>query len=287
MSGLNQTAGHIAKTTKLFIKGEFPRTESGRSFPIHVSGTEKIYAHLCRSSRKDLRNAVEAARGALNSWSGRTAFNRGQILYRMAEMMEGKSLELKNILITVQGLSEEKAQIEIEEAINSLVYYAGFADKYSQVMASVNPVSGPFHNFTTPEPVGVVGMIYDTTFSLSQWISQVASVSLSGNTLVVVFDQPGAALLGELGEIFKTSDLPAGAINLLSGQVDELYQHLGQHMEIHSILCATDSPARLAEFREMAVDNMKRVVEWNFDNRDLAPIMAFTEAKTIWHPVGI
>jgi acyl-CoA reductase-like NAD-dependent aldehyde dehydrogenase len=175
----------------------------------------------------------------------------------------------------------------VQAGVDAFVYYAGFADKFSQVMASVNPVSGPFHNFTTPDAVGVVGMLYDRDFSLSHLFCAVASVICSGNTLVVVFDQPGAALLSEMGEIFKTSDLPAGVVNLLSGQIDELYGFLGQHMEVHALLYTGANSERLAELREMAIENMKRVVPWTFPDQDLQPIVSFTEDKTIWHPVGL
>ena len=154
-------------------------------------------------------------------------------------------------------------------------------------MASVNPVSGPFHNFTTPDAVGVVGALYDQKFELSKFMSMVAAVICSGNSLVVVFDKPGAAMLSELGEIFKTSDLPAGVINLLSGQVEELYQHMGGHMEVHSLLYAGADSGRLSELKDMAIENMKRIVPWTFKNCDLEPIVRFTEDKTIWHPVGI
>lgn len=287
MSGLNQPAQSIAKTTKLFINGEFPRTESGRSFPVKVHGGQQIYAQLCLSSRKDLRNAVEVALKAQKTWVGKTAYNRGQVLYRMAEMMEGKRVELESTLQTVLGLSAEQAQQEVDGAVNSFVYYAGFADKFSQVMASVNPVSGPFHNFTTPEAVGMVGLIYDKEFSLSEFVSQLSAIICSGNSVVAVFDQPGAVLLSELGEIFKTSDLPAGVINLLSGSVDELYQHMGQHMEVLSLLYSGSNQDKIAEFKEMATENMKRVVLWDFKQHDLNPIVAFTESKTVWHPVGV
>ena len=288
MSGINLNGNHIAKTTKLFIKGEFPRTESGRSLPVMVHGTDKIYTHLCRASRKDLRMAVEVALAAQPGWVKRTAYNRAQILYRMAEMTEGKRSELSAIMQTVLGMNETDANKQIDEAVNTFVYYAGFADKFSQVMASVNPVSGPFHNFTTPDAVGVVGIIYDeSSFNLSHFVSQICSVICSGNTTVVVFDQPGAAMLSELGEIFKTSDLPAGVVNLLSGQVDELYTHMGGHMEVHSLLYSGENQPRINELREMAIENMKRVVPWTFKNCDLEPIVRFTEDKTVWHPVGI
>lgn len=287
MSGINQPGQHIAKTTKLFINGEFPRTESGRSYPVMLNASEQIYTHLCQASRKDLRGAVEAAQKALPAWSKRTAYNRAQILYRMAEMIEGKRSEFIGAMEKVMGLSTQDATSALDESVTTLVYYAGFADKFSQVMASVNPVSGPFHNFTTPEPVGVVGMIYDKDFSLNDFIAQIASVICSGNTIIVVFDKPGAALLSEMGEVFKTSDLPGGVINLLSGQVSELYSHMGQHMEVNSLMYVGDSTETLAAIKEMAIENMKRVVPWNFETCDLSPIVAFTESKTIWHPVGL
>ena len=231
--------------------------------------------------------AVEAAQKAQGSWAKKTAYNRAQILYRMAEMLEGKFTEFKTTLMTVQGLTEEKAKQTVNSAIDAFVYYAGFADKYSQVMASVNPVAGPFHNFTTPDAVGVVGLLYDRDFDLAHFVSQISAVICSGNAVVVIFDQPGAALLSELGEVFKTSDLPAGVINLLSGQVDELYTHLGQHMEVHSLLYDGKDQTRLAELNEMAIENMKRIVPWTFKDQDLQAIVRFTEDKTIWHPVGI
>ncbi len=287
MAGLDKTSQTVVKTTKLYIGGEFPRTESGRSFPVFQTDGKTLYAHLCQSSRKDVRNAVEKAKNALGGWSGRTAYNRAQILYRMAEMLQGKKEEVLNALTLVMGRSDEKAERKFDEAIDTLVFYAGFADKYSQVMASVNPVSGPFHNFTTPEPVGVVGIVSDQEFSLPRFFSQIASVIASGNTCVCIMEAPGAVLLSELGEIFKTSDLPGGVVNLLSGSLEELESHLGQHMEVHSILCDSESQERFSRFKEWACDNMKRTVNWQFENQGLESLVAFTESKTIWHPVGI
>ena len=287
MSGINLSGQHIAKTTKLFINGEFPRTESGRSYPVTLKDNDQIYTHLCQASRKDLRGAVEVALAALPGWSKRTAYNRAQILYRMAEMLEGKRAEFTGTMEKVFGLSSQEATTALDESVSTLVYYAGFADKFSQVMASVNPVSGSFHNFTTPEPVGVVGMIYDKRFNLPEFIAQISSVICSGNTMIIIFDKPGAALLSEMGEVFKTSDLPGGVINLLSGQVSELHSHMGQHMEVQSLMYVGDNTETLAAIKEMAIENMKRVVPWNFKNCDLSPIVAFTESKTIWHPVGL
>ncbi len=287
MSGLNSNSHTVAKTTKLFIGGEFPRTESGRSFPVFKQDGKTIYTHLCQASRKDLRNAVEQALKAYSSWSGRTAYNRAQILYRMAEMLEGKKEEILRASEQVHGLKSKNFEADIMNAIDTLVYYAGFADKYSQVMASVNPVSGPFHNFTTPEPVGVVGIVSDQEFSVARFFSLIASVIASGNTCVCLLEAPGAALLSEFGEVFKTSDLPAGVVNLLSGSLEELESHLGQHMEVHSLLVDSQSMERVGRFKEWACDNMKRTVPWKFEDQCLESLVAFTESKTVWHPVGI
>lgn len=278
----------VAKTIKLYIGGQFPRTESGRSYPVYYKNSDKVYAQLCQSSRKDLRAAVESAHSALKSWSGKTAYNRAQILYRMAEMMEGKKLEFKNLLVQVLGETEKKAEEKVAKSIETLLYYAGFADKFSQVLASVNPVSGPFHNFTTPEPVGVVGLIYDQDFDMESFVAQWASVICSGNTVVVIFDEPGAALLSCFAEVFATSDLPNGVINLLSGKIEELYKHLGGHMEVQSISYASQKLDKLNDLNELAIENMKRVVNVkNFPLLDVQPIAAFTEYKTVWHPVGL
>lgn len=286
MSGLTNNIEQVAKTTKLFINGEFPRTESGRSFTVMTFNQSQIFANLCQASRKDLRQAVEAAQAAQPIWAKQTAYLRGQILYRMAEMLEGKRGEFKTILSTVTGVSFEDADTEVTTAIDSLIYYAGFADKFTQVLASVNPVSGPYHNFTTLEAVGVVGMIYDSPFSLSQWVAQVASVLCTGNALVVIWDGPGAAVLSELGEVFKTSDLPPGVINLLSGKINELAPVMADHMEVHSLLVHSNDQNLQKDLESRAVANMKRTVLWKFKKEDIRAVQAFTEAKTIWHPIG-
>lgn len=277
----------VPKTIKLFIGGEFPRTESGRSFPILFSGSQNVYAQACLSSRKDLRNAIQVAEAAQASWMSRSAYNRAQILYRMAEMFESKKTEFISLCESILGQSSAEAQKEVQQAQEVLLYYAGFADKYSQVMASVNPVSGPFHNFTTPEAMGVVGLVYDKKFLLSQFVAQIMSVICSGNTVVCVFDAPGAVFLSELAEVFKTSDLPGGVINLLSGSVNELLEPMATHMEINGLLISSDNTDNFHKSRQWGVDNMKRVVPWNFSVQSLEPIMAFTEAKTVWHPVGL
>ncbi|MGZ5280099.1 MAG: aldehyde dehydrogenase family protein, partial [Pseudobdellovibrionaceae bacterium] len=222
MSGLNADNLQIAKTIKLFIGGEFPRTESGRSFPVYVNKSKNIYAHLCKASRKDLRNAITAAQAAVGSWSGKSAYNRGQILYRMAEMMEGKRPEIAEILVQTLGMTKAQTDKAIDAAIDAFVYYAGWTDKYQQVIGAVNPVSGPHHNFTTPEPVGVVGLLADQKFDFGALVAQISAIIASGNTVVVLMAEKGAATLAPLSEVFATSDLTKGVINLLTGHLDEL-----------------------------------------------------------------
>lgn len=285
MSGLNLPIKNVAKTTKLFIDGEFPRTESGRAYPVIIPGGDKVFCHLCQASRKDIRGAVEAATAGQKKWSKATAYNRGQILYRMAEMLEGKRGEIVAILQTLQMTADP--QRDVDQSIDALIFYAGFTDKFAQVMGSINPVSGPFHNFTTPEPVGVVAYVNEGAFSLPTFIGELAAVLCSGNAVVAILDQPGAALLSELGEICKTSDLPAGVVNLLSGKVAELLPTLGEHMEVQSLLYSGADVAHLADVKVMAIDNMKRVVHDLCKEPDLMSIVAFTEMKTVWHPVGL
>lgn len=278
----------VSKTIKLFIGGKFPRTESGRSFPIHFKDSEQIYANICQGSRKDMRNAVEVAKAALPSWSGYTAFLRSQILYRMAEMLEGKRLEVTSILESVQGFDSKQANTNVDEAISALLYYAGFADKYAQVMGSMNPVSGPFHNFTVPEPVGVVGLVYDEDeFSLGQLMAELSAIICSGNTTVVLLNPQASCVLAPIAEVFATSDLPGGVINLISCHVGELLGHFSRHMEVNSMTCMGVEQEELYELKQQAVENMKRVVPAQKEKHSLENITKFTEYKTIWHTVGV
>ena len=286
MAGLNGNKLHVAKTVKLFIGGAFPRTESGRSFPAYQINSKKIYAHLCRASRKDLRNAVGAAKSAQPGWAGRAAYNRGQILYRMAEMAEGKRLELVETFEQTLGYETASANAAVDRAIDAFVYYAGFADKYQQVIGAVNPVSGPHHNFTTPEPVGVVGLVCAEKFDFGQLVSQIAAIICAGNTSVVLLAEEGAAVLAPLAEIFATSDLPAGVLNLLTGFADELVPHLAGHMEIDALLFARNDEKMQAGLKEEAVYNLKRVTTKPAKDCSLEQILQFVEYKTVWHPVG-
>ncbi|MCB0367419.1 MAG: aldehyde dehydrogenase family protein [Bdellovibrionaceae bacterium] len=286
MSGLTGAGLAVPKTIKLFIDGAFVRTESGRSFPVFEAKSKKLYANLCQASRKDLRNAVTAAQAAQSGWAGRSAYNRSQILYRMAEMAESKRAEFVELLKTTLGYDESSSQAVFDRTLDSFVYYAGFADKYQQLAGSENPVSSPHYNFTCSEPVGVVGLIASESFQLDRLVAQMCAVICSGNSLVVLMEEEGAALLGPLSEVFATSDLPKGVINLLSGYTEELSPIFGDHMEIQSLCYQGTDNQVLAKLREAAAENMKRVATSPEDNLGLENILRFVEFKTVWHPVG-
>jgi acyl-CoA reductase-like NAD-dependent aldehyde dehydrogenase len=287
MSGLNNEL-KIAKTIKLFIGGEFPRTESGRSVPVYVAKSKKLYANLCKASRKDLRNAVTAAKEAQHGWAARSAYNRTQILYRMAEMTEGKREEFIEVLTNTLGYTKVLADKAVNEAVDAFVYYAGFADKYQQMIGAVNPVSGPHHNFTSSEAVGVVALVCNSKFNLGNMVAQIAAIIASGNSVVVIMAEEGAATLAPLSEVLATSDLPKGVVNLLTGDLAELYTHLGQHMEINSLSYQRSNKKLLGELKEMAAGNMKRVIPpvTAKDMLSLDHLVSYVEYKTVWHPIG-
>lgn len=276
----------IAKTIKLFIGGSFPRTESGRSFAIPFHGTEQVFANVCHSSRKDFRNAVEAAIKAQAGWQNRTAYNRSQILYRMAEMTEGKRAELLETMTATLGLSEKQANQAIDETIDAFVYYAGFADKYQSLMGSINPVSGPHHNFTTVEPVGVVTLISDEESTLADLVNEISAIIVSGNSLVALLPEKSSALLAPLAEVFATSDLPGGVINLLTGYADELLPHISSHMEVNSISFQRNDQKQREMIETNIVENMKRFVPQSSKKQSLEHLLSFVEYKTVWHPAG-
>src|SRR5256885_8664286 len=228
MSRLN-----VRKTYKLYINGEFPRTESGRFYAVAGKGGE-LLANACRGSRKDLRNAVVAARKAFAGWSGKTAYNRGQILYRIAEVCESRTAELVDELRR-QGSPAGEAKREVERTIDRWVYYAGWSDKYAQVWGSVNPVAGPYYNFTVPEPTGVVGIVAPEEPSLLGLVTRVAPAIVGGNTVVAITSQSKPLAAITLGEVFETSDVPGGVINLISGIKSELIPWLASHMDVNAI----------------------------------------------------
>src|SRR5687768_387760 len=220
---------NVRKTYKLYIGGEFPRTESGRFYAVRGKGGE-LLANACRGSRKDLRNAVVAARKAFSGWSGKTGYNRGQILYRIAEVCESRAAELADELKR-QGSTAAEARREIESVIDRWVYYAGWSDKYAQIFGSVNPVAGPYYNFTVPEPTGVVGVVAPEKPSLLGLVSRIAPALVGGNTVVAITSEKHPLAAITMGEVFQTSDVPAGVINLISGLKSELVPWLAAHMD--------------------------------------------------------
>ncbi len=282
----------VLKTWKLYIGGAFPRTESGRSLLVHDrSGNPS--AHICRASRKDLRNSVVAARKAADAWSRRTAFNRGQILYRMAEMLEGKGEEAASLLTATVPGGLRRARREVERSCDRLVAYAGWADKFSQVLGNSNPVAGPYYNFTTPESMGVVGVVAPNEEPLLGLISLVAPVLCSGNTVVALGSEAHPLLTSFLGEVCATSDVPAGALNLLTGIRSELLEVMAGYRDLDGIHAAGCGAEERTVLELGAAENIKRVhvrltsgAEW-YDNRLCESpywIESFVEMKTVWHP---
>ncbi|MBX3377319.1 MAG: aldehyde dehydrogenase family protein [Phycisphaeraceae bacterium] len=288
----------VLKTYKLFIGGAFPRSESGRSLPI-AGGNGKPVAHIAHASRKDLRDAVEAARKAVPGWSGTTAYNRGQVLYRMAEMLEGKRLEFVEALKVSRRVGSGKGGAggspakEVDAAIDRLVCFGGWADKYAQVLGCNNPVAGPFYNFTVPEPTGVVGVVAPKEAPLLGLVSLLAPVICSGNTAVALASEANPLPGAILGEVCATSDVPAGVINILTGHRAELLPHFASHRDIDGLHAAGLSGEEARLLREGVAENVKRVTvrgrtDW-FDEAEWhSPwwIEPFVEMKTIWHPSG-
>src|SRR5437016_3083282 len=254
---------NVRKTYKLYINGEFPRTESGRFYPVKSKEGE-LLANACRGSRKDLRNAVQAARKALPGWSGKTAYNRGQILYRIAEVCESRAAELADEL-RKQGSTAAEARREIERVVDRWVYYAGWSDKYSQVFSSVNPVAGPYYNFTVPEPTGVVGIVAPEEPALLGLVSRVAPAIVGGNAVVAITSESRPLAAITLGEVFETSDVPGGVINLISGVKSELIPWLASHMDVNAIDATGVTSEAMPALQKAAAENVKRVIRFDAD----------------------
>ena len=254
----------VRKTYKLYIGGAFPRSESGRTY-------EAEGQNVARASRKDARDAVKAARGALAGWSGATAYNRGQVLYRLAEMMEARADDLAAVC---------SGRKEVEAAVDRVVWYAGWADKLAQVLGSSNPVAGPYFNFTVPEPTGVVAIVAPDEPALDG----VAPALVGGNAVVVVASQTHPLAAVELAEALATSDVPGGVVNVLTGLRDEIAPVLAGHMDVNAI-DVTGADGSATELERLAADNVKRVVR-SRDEQSPWEIASFLELKTVWHPVG-
>ncbi|GAA1806090.1 aldehyde dehydrogenase family protein [Planosporangium flavigriseum] len=292
-----ETAEHAArlairKTYKLFIGGAFPRSESGRSYPVR-SASGDFMANAALASRKDARDAVRAARSAFAKWSGATAYNRGQILYRIAEMLEGRRAQFIDEVAAASGDGVSAAS-EVDAAIDRWVWYAGWSDKIAQVHGAANPVAGPYFNLSTPEPTGVVAIVAPAESSLLGLVSVVAPAIVPGNTVVVVASEERPLPAVTLTEVLATSDLPGGVVNLLTGRVAEIAPWLASHMDVDALDLAGVRDAGLATDLEIAAaENLKRVLrpvpassDWAADP-DVQRMLTFMEMKTAWHPKGI
>ena len=260
----------VRKTYKLFVGGEFPRSESGRTY-------EAQGQNVARASRKDARDAVRAARAGFGKWAGMTAYNRGQILYRIAEMMEARAGEFAELC---------SGRPEVEQSIDRWVWYAGWADKYAQIIGSSNPVAAPYFNFTIPEPTGVVAIVAPDEPALAGLVSRIAPVIVGGNAAIVLASETEPLAAIELSEALATSDLPGGVVNILTGYRSELAPWLAGHMDVNAIdLGGADGDA--PELERLAADNVKRVVRGRVGEQSPYEIAAFLELKTVWHPIGV
>ncbi|HET7018027.1 MAG TPA: aldehyde dehydrogenase family protein [Streptosporangiaceae bacterium] len=280
----------VRKTYKLYLGGAFPRSESGRSYPVHAAKTGELLAHAAWASRKDVRDAVVAARGAAGKWAGATAYNRGQVLYRVAEMIEGRSGQFAAQIFQAEGISQTAAEQAVADSIDRWVWYAGWTDKVAQVVGSANPVAGPYFNFSVPEPTGVVAVLAPAASSLLGLVSVVAPVIATGNSVVVVASEERPLPAITLSEVLATSDVPGGVVNVLTGKTAELAPVLAGHFDVNAIDLTGVSADSRAELERLAAGNVKRVF-WAEDDWAKAPtprrMLAFLETKTVWHPVGI
>lgn len=282
----------VKKTYKLYIGGAFPRSESGRTYVVN-DAKGALLANASQASRKDARDAVVAARKAFGGWSGRTAYNRGQVVYRIAEVLEGRREQFVAEIRASEGVSAAKANAAVDAAIDRLVWYAGWADKITQVVGTANPVAGPYFNISSPEPTGVVAVVAPRG-PLLGLVSVVAPVITTGNTCVVIASEPHPLTAITLGEVMATSDLPGGVVNVLTGSVAEVAPWLASHMDVNGLdLTGVEDAALATSLEEAAADNLKRVrraplrdVDW-LATPGIDRMTDWLETKTVWHPIGI
>lgn len=272
----------IRKTYKLFVDGKFPRSESGRSYEVRSSSGEFL-ANAVRGSRKDIRDVVTAARKASKTWATITGYNRGQILYRVAEVMESRRAELLEEVVRAEG--KRGAAAQVDQAIDTWVWYAGWTDKIAQVTGSLNPVAGPYFNITSPEPVGVVGVVGPSTPSLLGLVLRLAPVLCAGNAVVAIASEPHPLPSIALAECFATSDIPPGVVNVVTGLSQELVPVIAGHLDVDSLDVNGVSDAMLREVETAAAENVKRIVRPGAE-RSPYEVTAFMEMKTVWHPKG-
>lgn len=279
----------VLKTYKIYIGGQFPRTESGRYYPLYNKKKQMI-ANVSLSSRKDFRNAEVAARSAFSGWSSRAPFNRAQILYRIAEMLEGRKEQMVNELLS-QGRSKSQAIKEVTQSVDRLVYYSGWCDKYQQCFGTVNPVSSSHFNFSVPEPMGVVSIIAPENSSLLGLVSVIAPVIAGGNTCIVLASESEPLCAVTFAEVLATSDLPGGVVNILTGNSKELHAYFSNHMDVNAMIYCRNNKDEIKTIGENASLNVKRVYFWNEQdwNADECEnpyrIMDLQEIKTTWHPI--
>jgi acyl-CoA reductase-like NAD-dependent aldehyde dehydrogenase len=286
----------VRKTYKLYIGGAFPRTESGRAYEVFGARGE-LLANACRGTRKDIREAVRAARKAFGGWASKTAFNRSQILYRIAELMEGRRDQFVAEVMATEGVGRPRATRLVDASIDRWVWYAGWADKYPQLIGTVNPVAGSYFNFSVPEPTGVVGIIAPEASSLLGLVSRLAPVIVSGNSAVVISSETRPLPAVTLTEVLATSDVPGGVVNLITGLRRELVGHLAGHMDVNALDAFGAATEERAALEEVAVENVKRFsrppaagldrYDWLADAAQSPYLIGeFVEIKTVWHPIG-
>ena len=280
----------VRKTYKLAIGGAFPRSESGRSYPVEdASGA--LLAQAAQASRKDVRDAVVAARKAFPGWSAATAYNRGQVIYRVAEMLDGRREQFAAEVAAAEGGTADEALRSVGDSIDRIVWYAGWADKFAQVAGSANPVAGPYFNFSLPEPTGVVAIMAPQESSLLGFVSVLAPVLCTGNTAVIVASERRPLPAVSLSEVLATSDLPGGVANVLTGFTSELAPWLASHRDVNAIDLTGVAAADRADLQRAAADNVKRVYipageDWT-EEPGTERLTAFVETKTVWHPIGV
>ncbi|HEY5835129.1 aldehyde dehydrogenase family protein [Streptomyces sp.] len=290
-SDARETRLSVFKTYKLYVGGKFPRSESGRVYEVADSKGGWL-ANAPLASRKDARDAVVAARKAVAGWSGATAYNRGQVLYRVAEMLEGRREQFAREVAEAEGLSKARAAAVVDAAVDRWVWYAGWTDKIAQVVGGANPVAGPYFNLSTPEPTGVVAVLAPQDSSFLGLVSVIAPVIATGNTAVVVAAERAPLPALSLGEVLATSDVPGGVVNVLSGRTAEIAAPLAAHQDVNGIDLAGVSGALAAELETAAADNLKRVrrpapgEDWSADP-GTGRLTAWLETKTVWHPIGV
>lgn len=279
----------VLKTYKLYIGGQFPRTESGRYY-LAKNSSGKALANMCLSSRKDFRDAVVAARGAFGGWSARTAYNRSQILYRISEMLESRKSQFVEELIA-QGSSEQNALKEVHDSIDRIVYYAGWCDKYQQISGSVNPVASAHFNFSVPEPMGVVGIIAPQNSSLLGLVSVVMPAIAGGNTCIVLASENLPLCAVSFAEVIHSSDVSGGVVNILTGKINELLKYFAEHMDVNAIVYCENDLSNKKMIQEKACVNVKRTllydtIKWdNDESENMYMITDLQEIKTTWHPI--